>query len=351
MCSPCNVNCGQNTASCESLPSTLENFILSFFGSVQKTELNGKVTWILPCNLDIGLPANPRGSNEGLACYFLRLFEDGINGLVGPQGDTGPPGTNGRNAYTVTTSAFVPAMVDGQTVQFTIIPSPVISEGLTIFIPGAGWYQVSEVFQSSVVFAVLQEAIPEVLAVIPAGTLVLPTGPRGLSITGPTGQTGPKGDTGAMGATGATGATGAMGATGPTGSAATSANQQIQGGNTDYVLTTSYAKVDFGTTDLEATLVTPGTYLFMVQLNIRNSGAVRTWSIQLNNQTTATAVAGSQRNFTWVSLTTPLTATIIAQVTTSTDNNIIDVQAISDSAAGTQEILFTDSIMTWVKLA
>ena len=225
ICTPCNVNCGTNTASCESLPSTLENFIASFFGTVQKTEINGRVTWILPCNLDVGLPANPRGSNEGLACYFLRLFEDGINGMIGPKGDTGPKGTDGRNAYTISTSAFNPATVPGQTVQFTIIPSPVISVGQTIFIPGAGWYSVTEVFQGTTVFAALLEAVPSVFPVISAGTIILPTGPRGLTVVGPTGLTGPKGDTGAQGATGATGAMGATGATGPAGTAATSANE------------------------------------------------------------------------------------------------------------------------------
>lgn len=350
-CTPCNVNCGQNSASCESLPSALANFTAAFFGSVQKTEINGKVTWILPCGLDVGLPGNPRGSDEGLACYFLRLFEAGIIGLVGPKGDPGPKGTDGHNAYTITTSAFNPPVSAGQTAQFTIIPSPVISVGQTIFIPGSGWYQITEVFQGTSVFATLLESISNPFPLIGAGTLVLPTGPRGLSITGPTGLTGPKGDTGAMGATGATGAPGATGATGPAGTAATNANQQIAGSGTNYTVTASYAKVNFGTTDLEATLVTSGTYLFIAQLECLNSGAVHAWSLRFNNQTTATPFLDSQRDFFFVSTTFATTATVVSIITTSAANQVIEIQAVTDAAGDTQQIIPDDSRLIWTKLA
>src|SRR5437867_1500787 len=77
---PCNT-CPPSTPECETLPSVLENFISQFFGRVIKSTLNGKVVWSLPCNLDIGLPENPRVDGEGLACYFLRLFDTGIKGL------------------------------------------------------------------------------------------------------------------------------------------------------------------------------------------------------------------------------------------------------------------------------
>src|SRR5258706_4602955 len=94
--SPCAITAA-NTAACETLPSQIENFTLQFFGTVFKTEVDGIVTWSLPCSLDVGLPNNPRGVDEGLACYFLRLFNDGIVGLTGPQGAAGTAGTNGTN--------------------------------------------------------------------------------------------------------------------------------------------------------------------------------------------------------------------------------------------------------------
>jgi hypothetical protein len=76
------------------LPSQIQNFTQQFFGDVVKTEVDGQVIWSLPCDLDIGLPNNQRGAGEGLACYFLRLSEEGIIGLTGPQGEVtfGAPG-------------------------------------------------------------------------------------------------------------------------------------------------------------------------------------------------------------------------------------------------------------------
>lgn len=84
----------RNTAANEHLDSQVENFALNFFGDLVRTEINGVVSWSLPCRLDIGLPSNPRGQTEPLGCYFLRLLE---NGIVGQEGVTGNPGFNGHN--------------------------------------------------------------------------------------------------------------------------------------------------------------------------------------------------------------------------------------------------------------
>jgi hypothetical protein len=35
---------------------------------------------VLPCDLDTGIPGYPRIANEGLACYFVRVFSDVIAG-------------------------------------------------------------------------------------------------------------------------------------------------------------------------------------------------------------------------------------------------------------------------------
>lgn len=61
----------------ETLASALTNFTNEFFGTVTKTLVNGSVVWGLPCNLSDGLDGNPRVPGEGLACYFLRLLQDG----------------------------------------------------------------------------------------------------------------------------------------------------------------------------------------------------------------------------------------------------------------------------------
>jgi len=334
------------------LPSALQNFITSFYGpGLIKTEVDGVVEWVLPCDLDTGIPGNPKGDDEGLACYFKRLFEDGLVGLLGPKGDTGATGEAGRNAYTVATSAFVPATIAGQTVQFSIIPSPVVSEGQTIFIPGSGWYLITEVFQSSVIFAQLLESIPTPLALIPPGTLVLPTGPRGLSITGPQGLQGVKGDTGATGATGATGSTGATGAVGPAGATATNTNAAVIPTGADYELTNAYAHVVFGTDELDTPLATAGTYLFHVTLFCNNaSGAPKQWSLKLVNQSTATDIDDSQFSIE-IPTTSVTNITWPVLLTTSVDGHVIEVQALSSVGGATETIVALDSRIVYVKLS
>lgn len=72
-CEPCQTQCDPAH---EPLPSTVDNFVTQFFGSVTKTCVNNQVVWSLPCNLDAGVPGYPRSPSEGLACYFKRLIND-----------------------------------------------------------------------------------------------------------------------------------------------------------------------------------------------------------------------------------------------------------------------------------
>jgi hypothetical protein len=336
-CTPCNTVCDANSAACETLPSALDNFIRSFYGTLTKTEVDGRVVWVLPCDLDVGVPGNPKGETEGLACYFKRLFEEGLVGLIGPKGDKGDTGAIGHNAYTVMTSAFNPPSVGGSA-QFSIIPSPVVSVGQFVFVPGSGWYVITEVFQSSIVFATLIESISSPSGVIPPGTLVLPVGPRGLTIVGPAGATGAKGDTGSAGATGATGSTGATGATGAQGATATNTNDIVVPSGADYQLTNAFAHVVFGTDELDTTLAVAGTYLFNVQLFcVNNAGAPRAWAFKLVNQTTAVDVPHSGYSVEIpTTSTTHINFTVL--VTTTVDAHVVEVQAISAVGGATELI-------------
>lgn len=350
-CDPCEA-CPANSAAVETLPSQIENFSKQFFGEVTKTEVDGVVTWNLPCSLDIGLPGNPRGDTEGLACYFLRLFNDGITGLAGPQGDTGEQGAAGHNAYTITTSAFAAPTTMNPVAQFTIIPSPVIAVGQTIFIPGVGWLTVSQIFQDTTVFASLVELITVPDAIISPGTVVLPTGPRGLSIKGDTGATGLTGAQGNVGPTGPTGPTGAVGGVGATGATATNSNAEIVGGASDYTVTNSYGKVDFGAADLEATLATAGTYLFLLQLNVFNgSGSPREWDFKLFNSTQGLDVTNSETFFRVEDSGLVQTICFFSIVTTAADNDVIQLYGKSSSASATQTVDFLGSKLVYVRLA
>lgn len=353
-CAPCG-QCPTNSADCETLPSALQNFIDAFFGSVTKTEVNGEVVWTLPCSLDVGLENNPRGANEGLACYFLRLFQDGLLGLTGPKGDTGDQGADGRNAYTITTQSFVTPTVGSPNTQFNVIPNPILGVGLEIFIEGCGWLEITNIFQDQTVFATLITPVPIQIATIPAGEVVLPTGPRGAGLTGATGPTGPKGDQGLQGVTGNAGAAGVTGPTGPSGAAATNSNSVLSvTGGSDYAMTASYAKLDFGVVDLEITLPVAGEYLVLISLEmLNNSGAHRQWSFKLFNFTTSTDVPESETQHAILDVagTTIEQRTIWARVVTATDNNVIQIYTKSSSATATQTIYQLNSRISYIRLS
>jgi hypothetical protein len=339
---------------CETLPSQLDNFTRQFFGTIERTVIDGKIAWILPCDLDIGLPGNPRADEESLACYFLRLFREGIVGQLGPKGDTGAQGTNGRNAYTVITSAFNAPTAENPNSQFTVIPSPVISIGQTVFVSTLGWLVITDIFEGSTVFTTLVELIPGSAAVVTPGQLVLPTGPRGLSIKGDAGDQGVKGDQGDQGATGATGSPGATGSTGPAGAAATNSNGTQTGGTTNYTMQNVEQKIDFGTTDFDLTLPTAGTYLVLFQFGGRNDSAgTRRWRFKLKNQTTVTDVPNTQQDNV---VNTDSAAdrfqyfVVFGIVTTSSDGEIIEARAESSAATATQLIDYATAKSVFIKL-
>lgn len=347
---PCCV-CPTNSAACETLPSALQNFVDAFFGSVQKSEINGSVVWVLPCALDIGLQNNPRLDGEGLACYFLRLFNEGIHGLIGPQGNTGPSGTNGRNAYSVISSAFAHPSLAAPNVSFTFIPSPVISEGQTVFIPGSGWFLIDSIFNSEVAFAHLVEEIPFPVAIINPGTLLLPVGPRGRSVTGPQGATGAQGNPGATGATGATGTPGPQGPAGAAGTPVTNTNGTDTGSATNYTITATYAKVDFGADDMEVTLPTAGTYLvFSTLAAINNTAGFHSWSLKLFDFTNTLDVPNSEATRHMANGVVNDGLFLQALLVTAIPNTVIQLYAISSSASAGQTIFFSGSRMSFVKL-
>lgn len=353
-CAPCG-QCPTNSADCETLPSALQNFIDAFFGSVTKTEVNGEVVWTLPCSLDVGLTNNPRGSEEGLACYFLRLFQEGLVGLTGPKGDTGDQGVDGRNAYTVTTQSFVTPTTGSPNTQFNVIPNPILGVGLEIFIEGCGWLEITNIFQNQTVFATLIQPVSVQLATIAVGEIVLPTGPRGAGLTGAKGDKGDKGDQGIQGLKGDTGNVGATGPTGPSGVAATSANSVVSvSGGSDYTMTASYSQLNFGATDLEITLPTAGEYLVLVSLQmLNNSGAHRQWDMKLFNFTTTLDVPESETRHALLDVagSTIENRSFWCRVVTTTDNNVIQIYVKSSSATATQTIYQADSRMAYVKLS
>jgi hypothetical protein len=284
------------------LPSQISNFTAQFFGPITKAlDVNGNVAWTLPCGLDVGIPSNPRAPGEGLACYFLRLFQAGITVAQGPQGPPGTAGTNGFNAYGVTIQPFAQPTLSNPVVQVATAFNPSVLPGQFVFIDTSGWYQVVSTDPSGVLVFDLISALPgapvnhpgEVVppGIVAAGRLIVPSGapgPQGLTgLQGVQGITGQKGDTGATGPVGPQGIPGIS----PTLSSA----QYIDISGATYTLTTSFAYVDDGSNHGPAiTLPVAGTYLIQLVLaNYSLSGAATYFfQFELYNSTTAAVVSG-----------------------------------------------------------
>lgn len=274
-CNPCatpSTDCG------ESIPSQIANFTEAFFGTLTKeVDEAGNVTWILPCGLDEGIGDNPRVSGEGLACYFMRLFEDGLVNIQGEKGDAGVDGQDGQSAFTTTTADFTEGLpAPGNPVaSIATVPCQAMLVGTNVFIPGSGWYQITASDTGTGLMSLIKlqnsGATRTVPLVITAGAFVIPTGMTGL--TGATGATGAKGDTGATGAAGTSWTTANSGATSRlSANAATVAN--------------AWATVTFSpATPLSRTFTLAGLYYvsILVQFVVATEGtpAVNTLSVRL----------------------------------------------------------------------
>jgi len=198
-CTPCGVS-EINTAACESLSSQIQNFTTDFFGTVIKSEEDGQVIWSLPCNLAVGLQNNPRAVGEGLACYFLRLFQQGIIGATGPQGEPGAPGAAGKNAFTITLASFSQPTLGSPNIQISTLFNPALLEGLYIFIEDSGWYLITATDGAGALWLTLVKELSGASGIMSAGKLVVPSGFPGVSVTGPVGPQGPQGLQGGPGA-------------------------------------------------------------------------------------------------------------------------------------------------------
>ena len=83
----------------ESAPSLIGNLVFALYGIINKTILNGRVVWDIPCD-PVTSPATiagiPREEGEGLLCYIIRVGNTGgFIGATGPTGATGPIGSTG----------------------------------------------------------------------------------------------------------------------------------------------------------------------------------------------------------------------------------------------------------------
>ncbi len=255
----------------ESLQSQLNNFTFAMFGEVGKVDLSpGVVGWELPCNLDIGLATNPRAADEGVSCYFLRLLRAQIEALKGPPGARGLTGNNGYNGYTVSIASFTQPG-DASPILLPTVFNPVIKQGEIVFVTGSGWYQVLFVEDSGVLTLSMIQQQLGVSGLVPAGRLVIPTGPKGQDLQGlpgDLGQPGLPGDKGLEGDKGDQGDAGQNLPAGPTQQTGDFIGTDVM---TDFQLTSTEPNnrlVKFSpndtTGDVSFKLTSAGKYLFRI---------------------------------------------------------------------------------------
>jgi len=302
-----------NTAACESLPSQISNFTAQFFGTVVKTETDGVVSWSLPCGLDVGLPNNPRAADEGLACYFLRLFSDGITGLTGPAGPAGSDGSAGNNAYTVTLQNFAQPTQAAPHIQVLTAFNPAILNNTYIFIGTSGWYFVDDYDPSGMAFLTLAQAVAGASGTIAAGKLVIPAG-----FVGPAGPQG------------------VQGAQGPPGlnTFATNAFYSAPAG-TDYNVQVTYQGVDFIASAPRVLLPVAGTYMLTAVVDVVGLAGVvfaDSVSLKLFNTIAAADVAGSEHFLSGLAVNQRSQVVLNAIVTTTADSQEIGLYARASSA-------------------
>lgn len=178
--SPC--NCPQTTTTpnpaAEPLDSALQNFISAMFGTVTKTEVDGSIVWTLPCDLATGIPGNPIEPGEGLACYFKRLFEDGLTGLQGDPGNDGNDGAPGANAFTTLASDVALPASDVVSVNLPLVSADWTAVGAHLFVAGLGWVRVDGIAGDTVAGTIISR-IASPVDPIPAGAAVVAAGSRG----------------------------------------------------------------------------------------------------------------------------------------------------------------------------
>lgn len=214
--SPCCPEIPYPQISAESVPSLIGNLIYALYGVINKTIVNGRVVWDIPCdpNNTTEVEQIPREEGEGLLCYLLRLFENTLDGYgnflrwgfsdAGQSFELSGAYQSDKNAYLVYINGVIQDPI-------TFSVSETLPRILTLSEPLASGENLTIVLMSSKgeIGATGVQGIQGEQGI---------QGATGQGATGFTGSTGPQGIQGTTGPSGGpTGATGPMGATGPSG--------------------------------------------------------------------------------------------------------------------------------------
>lgn len=132
--------------------------------------------------------------------------------------------------------------------------------------------------------------------------------------------------------------------------AANKSSAVVVGSGTDYTLTNSAARVDFGTTDIEASLPAAGTYLVTAILSIIEDagGGGDDYDFKLYNSTAAADVTASQRSVTGPAAS-KVAQVFLQSVVTVTAASTIQVYGVNNTA-GRGTVDSAESTISYIRL-
>ena len=295
--------CNNNSSECpdvpypqisrESVPSLIENLVYALYGTINKSVVNGRVVWDIPCdpNNTTEVDNIPREEGEGLLCYLLKVFSNTISQDFLRWGFTG----NGTTSSFSLSGAFL-----NTSNGYIVYVNGIVRDPITYTISGTSPKIITfgSPIASGALLTVVQLQSP---ISVGATGFTGATGATGIGIQGATGSTGLQGLVGATGSSGLVGATGVPGATGPNGNAGpvggqrwaytgngTQVNFQISGATTTNALGYS-VNIDGITQDPNNYTITSGSpYTLIMSSAVPNGSQIVITS--LNGITGATGV-------------------------------------------------------------
>jgi hypothetical protein len=190
----------------------ISNLVYALYGTIDKSVVNGRVVWDIPCdpNNTSEVDNIPREEGEGLLCYLLRVFDNTIAQDFLRWGFTG----NGTTSSFSLSGAFL-----NTSNGYIVYVNGVVRDPITYTISGVSPKIItfgSPIANGSLLTVVQLQSPISVGATGFTGASGA-TGLRGATGIGSTGSTGLTGSTGPQGTPG--GATGATGLQGPQGNA------------------------------------------------------------------------------------------------------------------------------------
>jgi len=127
-------------------------------------------------------------------------------------------------------------------------------------------------------------------------------------------------------------------------------SSQVTGAGTEYTLTGSYARVDFGTTDAQVTLSTAGTYLVTAIIGIANNSISAAVHFKFYNSTDSADVSNSERKQN-IQAAVANGQIVLQNLITVNGSKTIQIYGTSPTASADVDVIAAETSISFVKLA